>query len=66
MKRENLVIAIEGMDGVGKTTIAKMLAEDYSFKYIEKPLSYIFDTKVLSGNINLREIKKNIYNNKHY
>jgi len=62
MKRENLVIAIEGMDGVGKTTIAKMLAEDYSFKYIEKPLSYIFDTKVLSGNINLREISKNIYN----
>lgn len=62
MKRENLVIAIEGMDGVGKTTIAKMLAEDYSFKYIEKPLSYIFDTKILSGNINLREISKNIYN----
>ena len=50
------------MDGVGKTTIAKMLAEDYSFKYIEKPLSYIFDTKILSGNINLREISKNIYN----
>ena len=47
MENENLVIAIEGMDGVGKTTIAKRVAEDYNFKYIEKPLAYILDTKSL-------------------
>lgn len=36
-------IAIEGMDGVGKTTAAKRLAEKLNFKFIEKPLHYIFD-----------------------
>ena len=56
MENENLVIAIEGMDGVGKTTIAKRVAEDYNFKYIEKPLAYILDTKSLSGKKNLDEI----------
>ena len=34
-------IAIEGMDGVGKTTIAKKLAKDFDFIYIDKPLHYL-------------------------
>ncbi len=38
-------IAIEGMDGVGKTTAAVKLAEKLDFKFIEKPLHYIFDTE---------------------
>ena len=37
-------IAIEGIDGVGKTTICKMLAEKLNFKFIEKPLHYLFDS----------------------
>jgi thymidylate kinase len=36
-------IAIEGIDGVGKTTIATILAEKLKFKLIEKPLHYLFD-----------------------
>ncbi|MGA2385257.1 MAG: AAA family ATPase [Candidatus Bathyarchaeia archaeon] len=36
-------IAIEGMDGVGKTTAAKKLAEKLNFKFVEKPLHYVFD-----------------------
>lgn len=36
-------IAIEGMDGVGKTTTAKKLAEKINFRIIEKPLHYLFD-----------------------
>lgn len=36
-------IAIEGMDGVGKTTVAKKLSEILGFKIIEKPLHYLFD-----------------------
>ena len=37
-------IAIEGMDGVGKTTAGKMLADKLHFKFVEKPLHYIFDS----------------------
>lgn len=33
-----MYIAIEGMDGVGKSTIAKLLASKYGMKYIEKPM----------------------------
>lgn len=36
-------IAIEGMDGVGKTTVTKKLAEKLNFKLVEKPLHYLFD-----------------------
>ena len=36
-------IAIEGMDGVGKTTAARKLAKRLNFKIIEKPLHYMLD-----------------------
>ena len=36
-------IAIEGMDGVGKTTAARNLAEKLNFKIVEKPLHYMLD-----------------------
>ena len=36
-------IAIEGIDGVGKSTIAMKLADKLGFKFIEKPLKYLFD-----------------------
>ncbi len=38
-------IAIEGVDGVGKTTICKLLAEKLNFRFIEKPLHYLFDSE---------------------
>ena len=37
-------ISIEGMDGVGKSTTCKLLAEKLSYKFVEKPLHYLFDT----------------------
>lgn len=37
-------IAIEGIDGVGKTTAASGLAERLNFKIVEKPLHYLFDS----------------------
>lgn len=55
-----MVIIIEGLDGVGKTTIAKKIAEKYNYEYIKE--SYTDDCKqkekrvvemlqrVLSGN----------------
>jgi thymidylate kinase len=36
-------IAIEGIDGVGKTTAATGLADRLNFKIVEKPLHYLFD-----------------------
>ena len=36
-------IAIEGMDGVGKTTTCKLLAEHLGYKFIEKNLRFLFD-----------------------
>lgn len=38
-------IAIEGMDGVGKTTAARNLAKRLNFKIVEKPLHYMLDKK---------------------
>lgn len=36
-------ISIEGMDGVGKTTLCQGLAKDLGYRFIEKPLHYLFD-----------------------
>lgn len=36
-------ISIEGMDGVGKSTTCKLLSERLGYKFIEKPLHYLFD-----------------------
>lgn len=36
-------ISIEGMDGVGKSTTCKLLAERLGYKFVEKPLHYLFD-----------------------
>ena len=36
-------LAIEGIDGVGKSTICKLLAEKLDFRFVEKPLHYLFD-----------------------
>ena len=35
-------IAIEGMDGTGKTTIAKYISEVLNYRYITKPFNFMF------------------------
>ena len=40
-------IAIEGFDGVGKSTAAKKLAEKLGFLLVEKPLHFLFDDLIL-------------------
>lgn len=36
-------ISIEGMDGVGKSTTCKLLAERLGYEFVEKPLHYLLD-----------------------
>lgn len=36
-------ISIEGMDGVGKSTTCELLAKRLEYKFVEKPLHYLFD-----------------------
>ena len=36
-------ISIEGMDGVGKSTTCQKLANRLGYKFVEKPLHYLFD-----------------------
>lgn len=36
-------IAIEGMDGVGKTTTCRLLSERLGYKFVEKNLRFLFD-----------------------
>lgn len=43
-------IAIEGMDGVGKTTVAKKLADKLNYIIVEKPLHYLFDNETEISN----------------
>ncbi len=46
-------IAVEGMDGSGKTTLSKILADRLGYKYVDKPFKFLFDTL----NINESQLK---------
>lgn len=54
-------IAIEGMDGVGKTTIAKRVAEDNGLLYIDKPLHYLFKNTSCDGYKDFMKLASHIY-----
>lgn len=49
-------ISIEGFDGVGKSTVCKIISEKLGFKFIEKPLQYLFDSQGKMDNyLNIRD-----------
>lgn len=37
-----MVVAIEGMDGAGKTTVCDYVSRNYNFEMVEKPTKYFF------------------------
>lgn len=58
-------IAIEGFDGVGKSTAAKKLAEKLGFLLVEKPLHFLFDEEGDKEYIRIRN-EVNQSNNKQF
>ena len=38
-----MIIAVEGMDGAGKTTVCKYISSHKNFHMIEKPTKYFFN-----------------------
>lgn len=49
-------ISIEGIDGVGKTTFANLVAKELGFIFVEKPLRFLFDEKNNENYIRIRDI----------
>ena len=58
-------IAIEGMDGVGKTTTCELLAERLGFKFVEKPLANLFCDDNMTDYLRIRD-KVNASENRLY
>ena len=54
-------IAIEGMDGVGKSTISKMIAEKFNLKYLEKPVLELFKNNNESAKQLFNDVCRNVY-----
>ena len=54
-------ISIEGMDGVGKSTTCKLLAEKLGYKFVEKPLHYLLDDN--DEITRYQEVAKRVNNN---
>ncbi|MBD3214356.1 MAG: AAA family ATPase [Candidatus Lokiarchaeota archaeon] len=59
-------IAIEGMDGVGKTSTCRLLSKKIKFQFIEKPLHYLFDSENSFDNyLRIRDYV-NLQENRHF
>lgn len=53
-----MIVAIEGMDGVGKTTVAKSIEKDFNYKYVKDPLKELLEI----DEEHLRKISDKIFN----
>lgn len=56
-----MIIAVEGMDGVGKTEISKHICQQYGFTFIEKPLHYFYNDGVENKYADLMKVAKRMY-----
>lgn len=56
-------IAIEGLDGSGKTTLAKFISKFYKMDYVEKSFKYILtkeDSEIIMTNKEIRQYEKKV------
>ena len=51
MDKPNIHISIEGFDGVGKTTICRLLTEKLGYEFVEKPLHFLFTNTITKPNM---------------
>ena len=56
-----MIIAVEGMDGVGKTEICKYISNQYDFVFIEKPLQFFYNDGADNKYADLMTVVNRIY-----
>lgn len=56
-----MMIAVEGMDGVGKTEISKHIRDNHGFKFIEKPLHYFYNDGAEQKYADLMKVANRMY-----
>lgn len=56
-----MIIAVEGMDGVGKTEISKYICQQHGFTFIEKPLHYFYNDGVENKYADLMKVANRMY-----
>lgn len=60
-----MIVAFDGLNGVGKTTMAKRFAKEFDYKYIERPIYKIFginNNKPKGKYKIVQELENKIYN----
>ena len=50
-----MYISIDGIDGTGKTTIAKALAKKLGFYFVEKPFSSVFSDQTKEKYLDIKK-----------
>lgn len=56
-----MMIAVEGMDGVGKTEISKHICNNHGFTFIEKPLHYFYNDGAEQKYADLMKVANRMY-----
>lgn len=56
-----MIIAVEGMDGVGKTEISKHISQQHGFTFIEKPLHYFYNDSAENKYADLMKVANRMY-----
>lgn len=56
-----MMIAVEGMDGVGKTEISKHICNNHGFTFIEKPLHYFYNDGAEKKYADLMKVANRMY-----